>query len=172
MRRSLRQLSSTQDRATVLAQEMVAASGGREVKRCTKCGCLKPLEQFSLRSDKKGATRSHCRQCSQQYYSGYYQSHKAQYLKYRRRNKRRYIWRNLSRVTNILNSRSCVDCGLSDPLVLEFDHACDNKTADVSRLVVDGVRWERVLAEIEKCVIRCANCHRRTTAFRRWLHAH
>jgi L-lysine 2,3-aminomutase len=55
----------------------------------------------------------------------------------------------------------CVDCGNDDPVVLEFDHLRD-KTYDISRLM-SGWPWSTILAEIEKCEVVCANCHRRRT---------
>ena len=71
-----------------------------------------------------------------------------------------------AKVLAFLDARCCTDCGETDPLVLEFDHIGDDKAADVSRLVVDGVSWERVAQEIAKCEVVCANCHRRRTAQR------
>lgn len=67
----------------------------------------------------------------------------------------------------------CVDCGETDPVVLEFDHI-DTKSFDIAY----GIRnnsWESVLREMDKCEVVCANCHRRRTSrrggFRRstWL---
>lgn len=55
----------------------------------------------------------------------------------------------------------CVDCGESDPLVLEFDHLRD-KTFNIARAMPDR-GWDSILAEIEKCEVVCANCHRRRT---------
>jgi hypothetical protein len=58
----------------------------------------------------------------------------------------------------------CVDCGETDPLVLEFDHR-EDKSFNIS----EGLRdrsWQSILDEIEKCDVVCANCHRRRTARR------
>jgi hypothetical protein len=63
-----------------------------------------------------------------------------------------------------LRAHPCVDCGEGDPLVLEFDHLRD-KAFNISEGLVDR-GWQAVLAEIAKCEVVCANCHRRRTAQR------
>ncbi len=63
-----------------------------------------------------------------------------------------------------LTEHPCVDCGELDPIVLDFDHARD-KSANVSDLVASRASIEDVRKEIEKCAVRCANCHRRRTVF-------
>jgi hypothetical protein len=62
-----------------------------------------------------------------------------------------------------LLAHPCVDCGESDPLVLEFDHR-EDKRAQIVDLMRNHAQWSDVLKEIEKCDVRCANCHRRRTA--------
>ena len=59
-----------------------------------------------------------------------------------------------------------MDCGESDPIVLDFDHSKGRrKRAAIADLVRGGaLRWGTILREIEKCEVRCANCHRRRTA--------
>lgn len=58
----------------------------------------------------------------------------------------------------------CVDCGDGDPVVLDFDHRDPStKRNEVARLAATK-SWPQVLAEIAKCDVRCANCHRRKTA--------
>jgi hypothetical protein len=61
----------------------------------------------------------------------------------------------------------CVDCGESDPVVLEFDHVRGTKVAAISSFVRNMASMNRILAEIAKCDVRCANCHRRRTAAER-----
>jgi hypothetical protein len=67
-------------------------------------------------------------------------------------------------MTLLLLHHSCVDCGESDPLVLDFDHVRGMKKRHVSRMISGGTSIETLRKEIEKCVVRCANCHRRKTA--------
>jgi hypothetical protein len=58
----------------------------------------------------------------------------------------------------------CVDCGETDPVVLEFDHlASTTKSFNIGQVLIDR-NWQAILDEIEKCQVVCANCHRRRTA--------
>lgn len=57
----------------------------------------------------------------------------------------------------------CVDCGEANPLVLEFDHISkNNKSYTIATM--HGNSKSKVLKEIEKCEMRCANCHAIKTA--------
>jgi len=68
-----------------------------------------------------------------------------------------------------LATHPCVDCGEADPVVLEFDHRDGKeKVAPISRMASDAVALPLLVAEVEKCVVRCANCHRRRTARTVW----
>lgn len=62
-------------------------------------------------------------------------------------------------VLEYLQFHPCLDCGETDVLVLEFDHR-GKKKACISFLVRMG-RCSALLREIEKCDVRCANCHRK-----------
>lgn len=62
----------------------------------------------------------------------------------------------------------CDDCGLQYPsYVMDFDHVRGVKTADISRMLSRLSRgtmtFERILDEIAKCDLVCANCHRKRT---------
>lgn len=61
---------------------------------------------------------------------------------------------------------ACLDCGLvvtsENWREFDFDHRDpSDKSAGVSALI--GNKTERIVAEMEKCDLRCAICHRRKT---------
>ncbi len=66
------------------------------------------------------------------------------------------------KILEYLKSHPCVDCGESDPIVLEFDHERD-KVANIAIMLRDILPWKVIKNEINKCSVRCANCHRRKT---------
>jgi hypothetical protein len=57
----------------------------------------------------------------------------------------------------------CVECGETDLVVLDFDHRGD-KLAKVTDLARNEYSLARLQREIDRCEVRCANCHRRRTA--------
>jgi hypothetical protein len=73
------------------------------------------------------------------------------------------IRRNVAWMYGFLERSRCVDCGCSDPLTLEFDHVAE-KFRNVTQLAWTGYALETVKAEVTKCEVRCANCHRRKTS--------
>jgi prophage maintenance system killer protein len=53
-------------------------------------------------------------------------------------------------------------------MVLEFDHVRGNKRSTVMTLVKNGYSLDVIQAEVAKCVVRCANCHKRKTYRGSW----
>lgn len=65
-------------------------------------------------------------------------------------------------------AHGCVDCGEKDPVVLDFDHKTgEPKAFNVSDAIGKCLGKTRIFAEIAKCDVRCANCHRRMEHLRR-----
>jgi hypothetical protein len=58
------------------------------------------------------------------------------------------------------NRGGCVTCDESDPTCLDFHHVGE-KADSIARLVADERPREVIEAEIDKCELLCANCHRR-----------
>jgi hypothetical protein len=79
------------------------------------------------------------------------------------RNMLRRRHRNRSHLLAFLREHPCELCGEADPIVLDFDHLRD-KLHHVTDIALRGGGWSNLLAEIEKCRVLCANCHRRHTA--------
>jgi hypothetical protein len=75
----------------------------------------------------------------------------------------RAVARNVAYVYSLLERSSCVDCGLRDLVVLEFDHIGE-KRMNVTRLAWNGASLTTLEEEIDRCEVRCGNCHRRRTA--------
>ncbi len=65
-------------------------------------------------------------------------------------------------IQQTLASTPCVDCGLLDLLLLEFDHIGD-KRGNVIAMARRGCALKTLQNEIARCQVRCANCHRRRT---------
>ncbi len=63
--------------------------------------------------------------------------------------------------------RPCADCGGNfPPFMMDFDHVRGEKTAEISRLRGARAARARLEAELAKCEVVCANCHRRRTQMR------
>lgn len=69
-----------------------------------------------------------------------------------------------------LAEHPCVDCGMSDVRVLDFDHRDPTtKRLCIAQMLTGGWTWQAILDEIDKCDVRCANCHRvRTATVENW----
>ena len=71
----------------------------------------------------------------------------------------------------------CLQCDVDDPACLDYHHPYgSNKELDVGTMVTYGYGKDALEAEIESCVVLCANCHRiehyspPTGSLRQWVH--
>lgn len=76
-------------------------------------------------------------------------------------------WARQREYARSFKAQPCMDCGQSFPeYVMEFDHVRGEKKGNV--LVMASKVSRAVLdAEIAKCDVVCANCHKIRTHFRR-----
>jgi hypothetical protein len=135
------------------------------MQTCTACGKSKELAEFGFRNRATGLRHRVCKRCVASYGRQHYEAGRAEYIARSSRLSRTRARELQKRVADYLSTRSCVDCGESDPLVLDFDHIDPaTKRSTIHNLVSRALSWARVLAELERCHVRCANCHRRRTA--------
>lgn len=132
-----------------------------ETKICNVCGQEKPLTEFNFRDKRKGTYRAQCKECLHRRKNELYQlKYKERYkdkLKENKR-KRRTIIRDLIKQ---LKSCGCLICGETDACCLDFHHLRDKsfsicENPDISKSLL--------MKEIEKCIVLCANCHRKLHA--------
>src|ERR1017187_661533 len=117
------------------------------MKACTRCKLMLPLSDFSLMSD--GRLRyPHCKLCE----NG----------RMRDRNAHRRDVLGMIKTT-----AGCMDCGYdTNPVALDFDHRPGEEKLFPVGLGARTKSWVVIWAEIDKCDVRCANCHRIRTAER------
>lgn len=131
---------------------------------CCVCGETKPEAEFAFADMGKGTRQSHCRVCQAAYRRAHYLANRDDYLRREIARMAAYRVENRALILAYLLAHPCVDCGESDPVVLDFDHRDpSSKRAEVARLA-SRKPWPQVLTEIQKCDVRCANCHRKRTA--------
>jgi len=142
-------------------------------RRCGLCGETKPLADFPYKNKARGKRRTSCGDCSRAYSRAHYERNRGAYLQRARRGRERALDVCRRLLSDYLRTHPCVDCGETDPVLLDFDHRDPRtKTATVAALVKRGDA-RALVAEMAKCDVRCANDHRRRTArqFRwtRWV---
>jgi hypothetical protein len=140
-----------------------------DTKICPRCEETLPVEVFPWKGKAQKVRQSYCRPCILQYKKDHYRDNSDYYKKKAREGKKNYKERISSRLFDYLSTHPCVDCGMSDPRALEFDHV-KGKGAGIHRMVSGQVPWERILDEISKCEVRCSNCHRIITIMRAGSH--
>jgi hypothetical protein len=144
---------------------------GEPRKRCSMCHEWKPLEDFHRNRRRRDGRQNMCKPCNIARNQRWYREHpevRAARMDEQVRKRKRMLQELL---LDYLLEHPCVDCGERDPVVLDFDHLRD-KVANVSLLVLRKRPWAVILAEIEKCEVVCANCHRRRTAARANTYRH
>lgn len=135
-----------------------------DTRVCSNCKQVKPLTEYNWKSRTKNIRHYVCRICWNESNKQRYRDNKQYYVdKAARRNKvvRGEVY---EQMIGYLQSHPCIDCGEDDPVVLTFDHIKGCKSYNISDMVQRGYSWNGVAQEIEKCVVRCFNCHMRRTA--------
>lgn len=134
------------------------------LRKCSRCGELRPLADFPFRRMQAGEKGHYCRPCQAAYRRDHYEQHRPDYMRRAIDEMRLKKQDTLLLVHDHLRAHPCIDCGETDITTLDFDHIDPRqKTMEIGKMI--GHRpWPVIRAEIAKCMVRCANCHRRRTA--------
>ena len=144
---------------------MPFAVGSRTHRICPKCpegNKIKPISEFYFTDLKTRKKYAHiCKTCtnkSRAERQRNYTPEQASYFQKKKRAKKTQKW------LQYLSKHPCVDCGEKDVIVLDADHRIqEEKQMAVANMVKRSISWARIQMELNKCDIRCVNCHRKKT---------
>ena len=147
------------------------------MKICRKCNSLVPLSDFPPNKRCLDGKGSWCRSCCREYGKKYDLLRYSTPEKAQKELKRTQAYRenNRAKIREKQRSREawraslkngpCQDCGGNFPTwSLDFDHVRGEKVKNIGRMV--GGKQAVILAEVAKCDLVCACCHRVRTAKR------
>ena len=132
-----------------------------KTKICNICGEEKPLTEFNFRDKRKGTYRAQCKECLHKRKNELYKTkYKERYRDRLKSNKN--LHRQLIRQTiKDLKSCGCIICGEKEICCLDFHHLRD-KSFEIGHSM--DITLETLLKEVDKCIVLCANCHRKLHA--------
>jgi hypothetical protein len=115
------------------------------LRRCAHCHEDKPFDDFYLRDSKPG---TYCKSC----HNSQFANHRAYVIQ------ERLAW--LDEVKLHYGCCLCSPDQFNDPIVLQFHHVDKStKSENVSTLAGAAQSWKKILDEVAKCVVVCANHH-------------
>ncbi|TXH11892.1 MAG: hypothetical protein E6R04_00255 [Spirochaetes bacterium] len=143
------------------------------MKTCSNCKENKNLDLFGKKTNAKDGKQSRCLTCQREKVKEHYNNNKTYYKEKAKRRNSNHTKNVREYLLSVLLENPCVDCGEADIRCLQFDHVRGNKVTEISNMVRRFFPLEVIKLEIEKCEVRCANCHLKRTAeqFGWWTHA-
>lgn len=116
------------------------------------------LDCFGNRTDTKDGKNAICKDCRREYKKAWRKTERGK-IAHAKHNKKRgraiKLW-----LLEMCGSTKCIYCGESHPACLDFHH----RDAAEKEFVIASAKTknrEILLAEIKKCDVVCANCHRK-----------
>lgn len=124
------------------------------MKTCSKC---KETKEFSEFHKKRNSYQYMCKECRKIYIHEHYMNNKEKYIEKARVSKRKTInWFREYKCT-----LKCEYCSENHPACLDFHHIDSFDKLFTIGECIAKVSKKRLLDEISKCRVLCANCHRK-----------
>ena len=131
------------------------------MKVCPRCKEEKPDEDFSWKSKPRGTRTAYCKPCARDYAKEHYKGDKGGYKARTEKSRAR----NRERLREYKLGLSCMRCGEGSSECLDFHHIDPSVKVDsVSNLFLTRASPVKGYLEIKKCIVLCANCHRKLHA--------
>ena len=128
--------------------------------KCNKCKIEFSKSNFFKNKSKKSGFSNYCKSCSTKAVKLWRNDNPEKRKKASLKNSKKIRLKAKSFVLRYLSFCKCLDCGISDSRVLEFDHIKGIKKNHVSKLISGNRTIKVIKEEIRKCEIVCCNCHR------------
>lgn len=152
-----------------------------DTKLCTKCKEVKAVTEFNKLSKNKDGLNTQCRDCKNAKRNQWRADRKEQGLPldtlvWKRNNRDKAVAHRTSRrrelrdyLRELRKDVPCADCGgIFPPTCMDWDHTDPSqKEFNIAKAVSELYTKEKIHAEIDKCELVCANCHRIRTAIQR-----
>ena len=117
----------------------------------------KEASEFTKRKLAKDGLHSSCRECTRKRTKKHYNENQSYYYEKARLRKmeiRKYI-------RKVKANAKCERCPENDYICLDFHHIDRNKDIEIAHISERGWSIERIDEELKKCIVLCANCHRK-----------
>lgn len=130
------------------------------MKKCKCSKILLPDECFNKNKSKSDGLNTICKVCSRKRSKEYYENNREEHKASTRERKRNIKIDNRKKMIEYKLQNPCIHCGEKEPICLDFHHI-HGKDFNISERVANSYKWEDIIKEIKRCVILCANCHRK-----------
>ena len=139
------------------------------MRTCTICKVNKNEQDFFFRNKSKARLHAQCKDCHtisrRKMWRAHYHKYGSNYRARAVERSRKIKDKLRQHMKLYLADKACVRCGIADIRLLEFDHIDPStKSFSIARGLTSTLSWDKILAEISKCQILCANCHKLKTA--------
>ena len=115
---------------------------------CNNCNEEKLIDDFNWRNKERGIKHKRCKICTRKQGQSSYNKNADYYRKKNGKLRDEKTSKNKIKIWNYLIEHPCVDCGESNPILLDFDHVRGNKIYNVSQM--KAMLWSTILKEIEE----------------------
>ena len=134
------------------------------IRKCRGCGeeahSLQALDVFVNNSNCKYGKDNWCKKCNTSYAHSWNKENKGS-----RNNRERGRTRNTKALAVDYLGGECLDCGTeateTNICIFDFHHLDPSSKEDNPSFLLKTLKFtEKVIEELDKCVLLCANCHR------------
>lgn len=147
--------------------KMSIDANGNPLRLCTLCDTPRPLSEFNKSRTRSEKLRAHCKSCERSAATDFYKKNPEPYKRRAYAARRKMTKQNMEIAAQIKRDSGCVSCGEKTVCTLDFHHVIGSSSVKKGGMPVGraaNYSVKKFRAELAKCVVLCANCHRKVHA--------